>query len=411
MEEVKQANNWQRNATFFIIGQFLSMFGSMIVQYAITWHVTLMTQSGNILTLFTCASLLPMVIISPFSGVWADRYNKKLMIIYSDGAIALVTLFVAILYFLGFQSIWLLLIAVIARSLGQGIQQPAVGSLIPQMVPKDALTRFNGIQSATQSLTMFAAPMVSGALLTFLSLKYIFLIDIVTAIIGISIVFFCVKISHVMKQKEPETGANIYFKEMMVGFSYIKKTSWLKTMFIAFAAVSFLCSPISLLSPLQVTRQFGDDVWRLATLEITFALGMMTVSILTSVWKGIKNSQLRIMVMTWFLIGCSTIFLGIVTNFWIYLSIFFLSGVIIPFYNITAITLMQTNTSEELMGRVYSVVSMIGGLASPLGMLIFGPLSDKIAIKWVMMLTGLMMLLGSFAIQKYQKLPNHELEM
>lgn len=223
MEEMKQANNWQRNATFFIIGQFLSMFGSMIVQYAITWHVTLMTQSGNILTLFTCASLLPMVIISPFSGVWADRYNKKHMIIYSDGAIALVTLFVAILYFLGFQSIWLLLIAVIARSLGQGIQQPAVGSLIPQMVPKDALTRFNGIQSATQSLTMFAAPMVSGALLTFLSLKYIFLIDIVTAIIGISIVFFCVKISHVMKQKEPETGANIYFKEMMVGFSYIKK--------------------------------------------------------------------------------------------------------------------------------------------------------------------------------------------
>lgn len=411
MEEMKQANNWQRNATFFIIGQFLSMFGSMIVQYAITWHVTLMTQSGNILTLFTCASLLPMVIISPFSGVWADRYNKKHMIIYSDGAIALVTLFVAILYFLGFQSIWLLLIAVIARSLGQGIQQPAVGSLIPQMVPKDALTRFNGIQSATQSLTMFAAPMVSGALLTFLSLKYIFLIDIVTAIIGISIVFFCVKISHVMKQKEPETGANIYFKEMMVGFSYIKKTSWLKTMFIAFAAVSFLCSPISLLSPLQVTRQFRDDVWRLATLEITFALGMMTGSILTSVWKGIKNSQLRIMVMTWFLIGCSTIFLGIVTNFWIYLSIFFLCGVIIPFYNITAITLMQTNTSEELMGRVYSVVSMIGGLASPLGMLIFGPLSDKIAIKWVMMLTGLMMLLGSFAIQKYQKLPNHELEM
>lgn len=47
MAEVKQANNWQRNATFFIIGQFLSMFGSMIVQYAITWHVTLMTQSGK----------------------------------------------------------------------------------------------------------------------------------------------------------------------------------------------------------------------------------------------------------------------------------------------------------------------------------------------------------------------------
>lgn len=410
MSKTKQETNWKRNATFFIIGQFLSMFGSMIVQYAITWYVTLTTQSGNILTLFTCASLLPMVIISPFSGVWADRYNKKHLIIFSDGAIALVTLLVAILYFSGFQSIWLLLLAVIVRSLGQGIQQPAVGSLIPQLVPKEALTRFNGIQSATQSLTMFAAPMVSGALLNFLALQYIFLIDIATAVIGIMLVLFCVKVNFTPRQRKEKTDRNIYFHEMMVGLRYIQKTAWLKTMLIAFAALTFLVSPISLLSPLQVTRQFGNDVWRLAILEITFAIGMMTGSVLTSVWKGVKNNQLRIMILTWLFVGLFTSLLGIIPNFWLYLVMFLLCGLIIPFYNITAITIMQTNTSEEVMGRVYSVVSMIGGLAAPIGMLIFGPLSDRIDIKWVMVITGLSMMLGSFVIHTYQKLPNQELE-
>ena len=116
---------WKRNATLFIAGQFLSMFGSMLVQHAVTWHITLQTQSGSVMTVFTCAALLPMVFISPFAGVWADRYNRKAIVNISDGAIALVTAVVAILYFSGFQNIWILLGAVMARSLGQGIQQPA----------------------------------------------------------------------------------------------------------------------------------------------------------------------------------------------------------------------------------------------------------------------------------------------
>ncbi|MDR2619573.1 MAG: MFS transporter, partial [Propionibacteriaceae bacterium] len=83
--------NWKRNAGFFVGGQALSMFGSMLVQYAVTWYITMETQSGVWMTLFTCAGLLPMVIISPLAGVWADRYNRKYLINISDGAIALVT--------------------------------------------------------------------------------------------------------------------------------------------------------------------------------------------------------------------------------------------------------------------------------------------------------------------------------
>ena len=65
----KNNSEWKRNAGFFIGGQFVSMFGSMLVQHAITWHITLKTQSGVWMTLFTCAALLPMVLVSPFAGI------------------------------------------------------------------------------------------------------------------------------------------------------------------------------------------------------------------------------------------------------------------------------------------------------------------------------------------------------
>ena len=116
--------NWKRNVGFFIGGQFLSLFGSMLVQFAITWQITLQTQSGVIMSMFSCASLLPMVIISPFAGVWADRYNRKYLINISDGIIALVTALLAILMLFGYQNIWLMLGAVAVRSFGQGVQQP-----------------------------------------------------------------------------------------------------------------------------------------------------------------------------------------------------------------------------------------------------------------------------------------------
>lgn len=151
----------------------------MLVQYAITWYITLETQSGVWMTLFTCASLLPMVIISPFAGVWADRYNRKYLINISDSVIAVTTLILAILFLLGYDNMWLMLIVVIVRGFGQGVQSPAVSALIPQIVPQEHLMRVGGIQTTVQSLTMFASPMLAGALLTFFPMEYIFLLMLV----------------------------------------------------------------------------------------------------------------------------------------------------------------------------------------------------------------------------------------
>ena len=87
--------NWKKKTAIFLSSQSLSLFGSMLVQYAIIWHITLTTHSGAILTIATLAGFLPQIVISLFAGVWADRYPRKFLIIAADLLTAASTLVLA----------------------------------------------------------------------------------------------------------------------------------------------------------------------------------------------------------------------------------------------------------------------------------------------------------------------------
>jgi DHA3 family macrolide efflux protein-like MFS transporter len=372
------------------------MFGSMLVQYAITWHITLETQSGAWMTLFTCAGLLPMVIISPFGGVWADRYNRKYIISIADASIAAATLILAIVSLTRGENIWLMLVVVVIRGFGQGIQSPAVNAIIPQIVPEEHLTRFNGIQSAVQSLTMFATPMLAGALLTFLPIRYIFFIDVVTAAIGISVVFFNVHITS-LEKVERKQGISAYFGELKEGLRYIRENVWLNVLLNFTAFFCVFMTPAAMLTPLQATRAFGDDIWRLTAIEILFSLGMVFGGVAISAWGGFKN-KVHTMGMACFAFGITTVLFGVVTNFWVYLSIMFVCGATVPFFNTPSATVMQTKIPPQIMGRVFSILMMINGLAMPFGMAVFGPLGDIVKIEYLLIVTGVLLFAGGFVL-------------
>ena len=89
------------------------------------------------MTVSIICGFVPAFFLSPFAGVWADRYNRKLIIIIADSFIALATLALAILFMFGHNYIWLLFVVMAMRSIGSGIQGPAVGAIIPQFVPKN----------------------------------------------------------------------------------------------------------------------------------------------------------------------------------------------------------------------------------------------------------------------------------
>ena len=144
---------WKRTAALFLGSQCITLFGSTLVQMAVVWYVTLATSSGVWVGAFSVCSYLPQFLISFPGGAWADRYSRKILIAGADAMTAGVTvLMILAIPYLATGTVMLscLLVMSALRSVGAGIQTPAVNAVIPQIVPKEELMRYNGMNAAMQ---------------------------------------------------------------------------------------------------------------------------------------------------------------------------------------------------------------------------------------------------------------------
>lgn len=391
--EQQRIENWKNNMIIFLSSQTISLFGSSLVQYAIFWYITLNTQSGVMMTIYIICGFVPSFLLSPFAGVWADRFNRKWLINLADGLIAVSTLVLAILFLSGYKEMWLLFVISAIRALGTGIQTPAVGAIIPQIVPEDKLTKVNATNSSIQAIVMLIAPMVSATLLTVASLEMIFFIDVITAAIAIIVLLAFLHIPVHKKALEKQTIS--YFSDFKQGLTYIKNHQFLIKLFMFFIIYFVLIAPAAFLTPLQVARSFGDDFWRLTAVEIAFSSGMIIGGGIMAAWGGFQN-KIHTMTFASSVIGASTFALGVVPDFWIYLGFMVLTGIAMPLFNTPLTVLLQEKIEEELQGRVFGIYGMISTSMMPLGMLVFGPIADMILIEWLLIGTGILLFIQGF---------------
>ena len=377
--------NWRRNTALFLTSQTLSLLGTMIVQYAIMWHLVLETRSGAMMTLYIMVGVLPTFLSSIFGGVLADRYDKKLLINLSDGGIGLVSLLFAVFLFSGHQSMALLLVAAGLRALGQGVQQPTVGSLIPLIVPEEKLLRVNGINSSIQPMIFIISPIVAAGLMAAVPLWVLFLVDVATAMGAIAILQFLVRVPRL-----PRAGKNAdkpgYFEDLKDGLRYIRSQRYLVLLIVMSICFTLAISPAACLTPLQVTRDFGPELWRLTAIEIVWAAGMVVGGLLVAVWS-FRNRILSIGVSS-LVTGVGLALLGVWTQFGLYLACMGVCGIVQIYSQAPSVTILQERVAPEFLGRVMSVFTMIGSLAMPVGMMVFGPLADVVTIDSIMIGTG-----------------------
>jgi DHA3 family macrolide efflux protein-like MFS transporter len=345
------------------------------------------------MTISIVCSFLPTLFLSPFAGVWADRYNRKTLIVLSDSMIALVTLILAILFFLGYQMLWPLFLMSAVRALGSAIQMPAVGAFIPQLVPENQLTKVTAMNGSIQALVTLISPMLSGALLTIASIEIIFFIDVITAAIAVLVLLLFLHVPAHAKALEKQSVS--YFSDMREGYIYIKNHDYVTRFFLFCAFFTFFAGPVAFLTPLQVTRSFGNDVWRLTAIEITFSLGMMLGGVIMSRWGGFRN-KIHTMTLSSLIIGACTFALGIIANFSVYLLFMGLVGLAMPIFNTPSTVLLQEKVEADFLGRVFGVLVMISSTMMPLGMIVFGPIADIIKIEWLLIGTGMLLFIQGF---------------
>lgn len=377
--------NWKKTVGVFMISQTVSLLGSMLVMYAIMWHITLETQSGLMMTIMVMCTFIPALLISPFAGVWADKLNRKMLMIVADMGIALVTLIIAILFLMGIREVWILFVVSVVRSFGQSVHQPAVSAVYPQIVPETHLVRVQGIAQGIQSSSMILMPLLAGLLLAYFELELILFIDVVTAAIAVMILVTYVKLPKHAAESHPSTID--YFEDIKRGIHYAFTHKLIfNILLFSFLFMIMVAAP-SFLTYLQVARVFGAEAWRLSALEAIFGTGMLLGSIVITIWGGFKN-RLVTFFLCYIAIGLGTVGLGLPFNFIFYIGLWGFVGFFISLSNPLMVGLIQEKVDPKYIGRVFSVFGLINTISLPLGMLIFGPLSDVFDISLIILLSG-----------------------
>jgi len=306
----------------------------------------------------------------------------------ADAMIATATLALAMLMLGGADDLWLIYAALVIRSVGAGVQMPAVGALLPQIVPTEKLMRVNGINGTIQSAMMLVAPAAAAAVYASSSIVAVFFVDIVTAVIGIGLL----SLLAVPRLVRPELTGDVhaaYFDDLLGGLRYAVSHTFVRWLLALYAVVFVLIVAPSYLTPLMIVRTFGAEVWKLTVNEVAFSVGMILGGALLATWGGLKNRVTMIVAST-LAFGGLSVGLGLSTHLVVFFGFMFLVGLAVPFFSTTSMTVLQETVEPEMQGRVFGFVGIVMALALPVGMAVFGPLADRFTVEAVLIASGVL---------------------
>jgi len=383
MENPKQ--NW--TVRFFTLwtGQALSLLGSQLVQFSIIWYLTQKTNSATTLAIASMMGLLPQVLLSPFIGTWVDRGNRRLILIFSDGTVAAATLTLALLFATGQVQVWHIYFALFVRSIAGGFHQSAFGASTVMLVPKEQLARVHGFNQALNGgLNIISAPL-GAYLLSVLPMQGILGIDVTTALLAISIVFFT-------PIPQPERGANAastFWQDFREGFRYIMAWRGLVILLGLVMVINFFFSAIEPLTPLLITNHFRGGAAELGWWLSLFSVGIILGGLLLGVWGGFKRkvitAQSGLIVM-----GLLAAVLGFVPAeyLWAAMIVNLFFGMVQPIINGSYGATLQAAVAPDMQGRVFSFIFSAAMLVSPIALMISGPAADRFGIRIMFTIAG-----------------------
>ncbi len=381
-------NGWKQQAALFLVSQNISLFGSSVVGFAVLWHITLTTSSGIWLMLATICSMVPQVLVSLFGGVLADRYNRKHLIMLADGFIALATLGLAFSFLMGFEHIGMILAVSAVRSIGAGIQGPAVSAIYPQLVPEEQLTRIQGVNQTVGSVLLLLSPALGGALLGSVNIVAAFFVDVITAALAIG-VMSVIRVEKVVSA----TDAMSVISDLKSGVSYTLSHPKLRRIVTCYIISFFLITPAAILTPLMVERSFGNEVWRLTANEMVWTVGSLLGGVFVALRGEFKDKFKAVAIC---LVGFGVTFglLGIAWHFGVYLILMGLAGCFMPVIATAQTVYIQEITEPAMLGRTFSIVQLIASAAMPVGILLFGPLADVVSVESILLVSGILLALA-----------------
>lgn len=392
-------NGSRWKAPFFTLwmGQAFSLVGSALVRFALIWWLTEKTGSAAVLATASLAARLPTILLGPVVGTLVDRWRRRWILIVADGAIALLTGVLAILYWQGIVETWHITLILCARALGTAFHDPAMTASTSLMVPEEQLTRVAGMNQTRQSITEIAGPALGAFLVALFPIQGILAIDIVTALLAIApLLFIDVPQPKALQpdSARTESGWRAVIQETGAGFRYLWNWRGMFVMLVTVALIPFFQQPAWSLIPLLVRDHFGGGPAEWGWFTVLHQVGAVFGGILMSAWGGFKR-RMTTMLVGLAVIGAINVGRGLMPahTYWLFLAAAFASGLPSAMFLASMRAILQSRVPPEMQGRVFALRNSLMWAMAPLGLAILGPLADGIGVQPLFLWDGAAFLL------------------
>jgi DHA3 family macrolide efflux protein-like MFS transporter len=394
--ETSLPKRWPAKFAVIWTGQAFSLFGSMLVQFALVWWLTAKTGSATVLAVGTLVALLPTVLIGPLAGAFVDRHSRRWIMIIADSLVALVTLGLMILYAVGAMQVGYVYAAMFLRAAAGSFQWPAMQASTSLMIPKKHLARVGGLNQALNGLLGIVAPPTGALLVLALPLQWVLAVDIITA--ALAVLPLCVvnipqPASAAVDPSEPRQNL---LEDMRVGFRYLLAWKGGMLMIAVAVVVKFFLNPAFALLPILAVKFFRGGALEIGWLDAASGFGAVAGGLLLSVWGGFRRKVVTVLCGL-IGMGAGTVLIGLTPSglFGMALAALALTGVMGSLVDGPIFAILQSAVAPEMQGRVITVFMSLASLVVPFGMIFGGLFADRFGVPLLFLIAGVVCLAGA----------------
>ena len=390
-EKLKEKEKmWNRNFSMVVLGQIISLFGNAILRFALPLYLLNQTGSAALFGIVSACAFIPMIVLSPIGGIFADRVNKRNIMVVLDFSTALLVL--AIILLLGKMNLVALLLCALFILYGiNGAYQPAVQASIPVLLQDEHIMQGNAVINLVSSFASLIGPVVGGALFGFYGIMPILYVSAICFVLSAIMEIFI----QIPYERKPAKG-NIFaigFSDLKESFEYMHKEQPVIMQFsLAIAAINMILSALVIIGlPVIVTQMLGFDS-EMANRLYGYAEGAMAMgSLCGGMGAGLfakklktKNGYLLLLydALTLVPIGLAIMFpIPAMISYIIILISCFCMMFLATLFSIQIMSCLQIMVPVNLIGKVISCAMCIGMCASPIGQAIYGGLFEVLKEK------------------------------
>ena len=358
------------------IGQFISILGSEITDFAITIWAWEITGKATPLSLILLFAKIPSIIAAIFAGVIVDRYNRKFLMFFGDTASCLSTVFLLVLSLTNNLEIWHLYITAAVNGLFGYFQDLAYSSSISSLIPKQHYTRAAVLNDYVSGFgANILAPALAGTLYYLIGLQGIMAIDLLTFIIAIYLLSL-VKIPQQITDISSSQNNNLWHN-LTFGFRYIiqRKSLVMMVIFlIIFYGIDRIMSGIE--SPMILARS-GNNTAIFASVHSATAIGGAIGGILLSIWGGFKR-RIHGLLLGTILTFTSAIAFGLSSLPPLWLITTFFAALFWPIIGSSEQSIWLAKIPSEIQGRVFAARFLMTQIPVLIALGMTGILADRV---------------------------------